>query len=116
MMLPNYVKTAGRNMGKRKLLSFINAFGLSIGIAFCILIYLLNKQYVVLAIVAFAIATPLSWHAMHQWMTNFQYSITISWHIFVLSMVGGLLIALLTVSYHAIKSASINPTETLKYE
>lgn len=80
------------------------------------IIYLLNKQYVVLAIIAFAIATPLSWHVMHQWMANFQYGISISWHIFVLSMVGGLLIALLTVSYHAIKSASINPTETLKYE
>ncbi|MDX1628000.1 MAG: ABC transporter permease, partial [Fulvivirga sp.] len=40
MMLNNYLKITGRNMAKRKMFSFINAFGLSIGIAFCILIYL----------------------------------------------------------------------------
>ena len=78
--------------------------------------FLLNRQYVGLAMIAFVLATPLSWYIMHQWMANFKYSISISWQIFALSMVGGLLIALLTVSYHAIKTALINPTETLKYE
>jgi len=78
--------------------------------------FLLNKRYVALALIAFAMAIPLSWYVMHQWMANFQYSIDISWRIFALSMLGGLFIALITVSYHATKIALINPTETLKYE
>ena len=77
---------------------------------------LLNKQYVWLATLAFVIAAPASWYIMDQWLADFKFAITLSWELFALSMVGGLAIALLTVSYHAIKTALVNPADTLKYE
>lgn len=79
--------------------------------------FLLNKQFIVLAIVAFAIAAPLSWWFITNWyMKDFTYKVALSWDLFVLSMGAGLLLALATVSYHAIKAALINPADTLKYE
>jgi putative ABC transport system permease protein len=77
---------------------------------------LLNRQYVWLALIAFAIAIPVSWYAMNKWLADFQFKIAIGWEIFVVSMIAGLLAALLTVSYHAIRAALVNPAETLKYE
>jgi putative ABC transport system permease protein len=78
---------------------------------------LLNKQYIWLSLIAFALATPASWYVMqHWWLADFQFKITLGWQLFVISALGGLFVALLTVSYHAIKTALINPAETLKYE
>jgi putative ABC transport system permease protein len=78
---------------------------------------LLNKQYIYLAFVAFAIAAPLSWYIMTKWwLVDFQFRIEVGWELFVMSISGGLAIALLTVSYHSIKAASTNPAHTLKCE
>jgi putative ABC transport system permease protein len=77
---------------------------------------LLNRQYVWLAAIAFALAAPVSWYVMNKWLDSFQFKIVMGWELFAVSMLGGLLVALLTVSYHAIKAALINPAETLKYE
>jgi putative ABC transport system permease protein len=77
---------------------------------------LLNKQYVWLALIAFALAAPASWYIMNKWLADFKFKITIGWELFAVSMLAGLAIALITVSYHAIKAALVNPAETLKYE
>lgn len=77
---------------------------------------MLNKQYVWLAIIAFSLAAPVSWYVMTKWLGSFKYAITMSWELFAVSMFAGLILALFTVSYHAIKAALINPAETLKYE
>ena len=77
---------------------------------------LLNKQYLWLAAIAFTLAVPLSWYVMNKWLSSFKFAITIGWELFAVSILCGLLIALLTVSYHAIKAALVNPAETLKYE
>jgi putative ABC transport system permease protein len=77
---------------------------------------LLNKQYVWLSLIAFVLAVPLSWYVMSQWLASFKFAIAISWDLFVISILSGLMIALLTVSYHAFKTALVNPAETLKYE
>jgi putative ABC transport system permease protein len=77
---------------------------------------LLNKQYVWLAVIAFVLAAPASWYVMHKWLSDFEFAIPITWELFVISMAGGLFIALTTVSYHAIRTALINPAQTLKYE
>lgn len=78
--------------------------------------YLLNKQYVWLAIIAFSVASPMSWYVMDIWLSDFEFAISIGWEVFAMSMLAGLIVALSTVSYHAIKSALVNPAETLKYE
>jgi putative ABC transport system permease protein len=77
---------------------------------------LLNRQYVWLALIAFSLAAPLSWYFMNKWLDSFKYAITVSWELYAISMLAGLVLALLTVSYHAIKAALINPADTLKYE
>ncbi|MCA6073979.1 ABC transporter permease [Fulvivirga sedimenti] len=77
---------------------------------------LLNRQFIWLALISFIIATPLSYYLMNQWLSEFEFAVEISWQIFAISMLAGLSIALLTVSYHAIRAANINPSETLKYE
>lgn len=77
---------------------------------------LLNRQYVIYAFIAFALAIPLSWYAMTRWLGSFKFAITIGWEIFAVSLLSGLMIAMLTVSYHAVKAALINPAETLKHE
>lgn len=78
---------------------------------------LLNKQFIVLAVVAFSMAAPLSWWFITKWyMKDFTFKVPLTWDLFALSMGVGLLLALATVSYHAIKVALVNPAETLKYE
>jgi putative ABC transport system permease protein len=77
---------------------------------------LLNKQYVWLALIAFVLAAPASWYIMSKWLSDFQFKISMGWELFAISMLVGLAIAILTVSYHAIKAALVNPAETLKYE
>jgi putative ABC transport system permease protein len=77
---------------------------------------LLNKQYIWLAVIAFLLAAPASWYVMQKWLADFEFAITMGWELFAASMAIGLLIALLTVSYHAIKTGLSNPADTLKYE
>ncbi|MCB0488163.1 MAG: ABC transporter permease [Cyclobacteriaceae bacterium] len=77
---------------------------------------LLNKQFVWLSIIAFALAIPFSWYVMNKWLSGFEYRIEMDWMLFVVSTAMGTAIALVTVSYHALKAASTNPAETLKYE
>jgi putative ABC transport system permease protein len=69
-----------------------------------------------LSVTAFVIAAPLSWYAMDQWLSQFRFRIEMGWELFAASMIGGLIVALLAVSFHAVKAALINPADTLKYE
>jgi putative ABC transport system permease protein len=78
---------------------------------------LLNKQYIWLSLIAFAMAAPVSWYVMQEWwLKSFKFKIELGWELFAVSMLAGLIVALLTVSYHGIKAALVNPAETLKYE
>jgi len=78
---------------------------------------LMNKQYIGLSLIAFAIAVPASWYVMTKWwLSDFKFAIEVGWELFAISMISGLFIALVTVSYHSIKAAWINPADTLKYE
>ena len=77
---------------------------------------LLNRQYVWLSMIAFTIAIPFSWYVMNKWLSSFQFKIEMGWELFALSTMSGLMIALLTVSYHALRAMQVNPAETLKYE
>jgi len=77
---------------------------------------LLSKDFLVLVLVAFILASPLAWWAMHTWLQNFAFHIDVSWWVFALAGVLALLIALLTVSYQAIKVAIANPVKSLRTE
>lgn len=127
-----WMKIMGFSTGFAILISSLGLFGLSginavnrtkeigirkvMGAELLNIFILLNKQYMWLAVIAFVVAAPASWYVMSQWFSDFEFSITIGWELFAISMAGGLIIALLTVSYHAVRTALINPAETLKYE
>jgi putative ABC transport system permease protein len=77
---------------------------------------MLNKDFVKWVVVAFVIATPVAWYAMHKWLENFAYKTELSWWIFALAGVLALGIALLTVSWQSWRAATRNPVEALRYE
>ena len=69
-----------------------------------------------LILISAIIACPVAWYAMDNWLQNFAYRIEITWWMFALAGGIALVIALATVSYQAIKAATANPVESLKYE
>jgi len=77
---------------------------------------MLNRDFVKWVAIAFVIATPLAYYAMHKWLENFAYKTNLSWWIFALAGVLALGIALLTVSWQSWKAATRNPVEALRYE
>nr|MDA3880962.1 FtsX-like permease family protein [Prolixibacteraceae bacterium] len=77
---------------------------------------MLNKDFVKWVIIAFVIATPVAYYAMHKWLENFAYKTELSWWIFALAGVMALGIALITVSFQSWKAATRNPVEALRYE
>ncbi len=77
---------------------------------------LLSKDFLKLVFIAIIIATPVAWYFMHDWLQDFAYRIHISWFVFVATAIVALLIALLTVSFQAIKAAIANPVKSLRTE
>jgi putative ABC transport system permease protein len=67
-------------------------------------------------LIAIVIATPLSWWAMSKWLQGFAYRIPLSWWMFALAGSLAIMIALLTVSFQAIKAAISNPVKSLRTE
>ncbi len=82
------------------------------------IVFMLSKQYTKWVIVANIIAWPLAWYFMSDWLGNFAYSINLVeyWWIFIVSALMAIIIAILTVTYQAIKAAIANPVEAMKYE
>ena len=77
---------------------------------------LLSKEFIVLVVIALGIASPLAWWAMHSWLQGFAYSVPIGLWVFAVAGVLAILIALLTVSFQAIKAAVANPVKSLRTE
>jgi putative ABC transport system permease protein len=80
------------------------------------IVQMLSKDFVTLVILAFIIAAPIAWWAMRKWLEDFVYRIEIEWWVFALTFLLALAIALLTVSFQAIKAALANPINSLRNE
>jgi putative ABC transport system permease protein len=80
------------------------------------ILMMLNKEFLKWVAIAFVIATPIAWFAMHKWLENFAYRTELSWWIFALAGSLTLVISLLTVSWQSWKAATRNPVEALRYE
>ncbi|MGD9345817.1 MAG: ABC transporter permease [Candidatus Aminicenantes bacterium] len=76
----------------------------------------LSREFVFLVCVANAIAWPLAYLAMNEWLHNFAYRIKMDPFLFIYAGLVSTLLALLTVSYHTIKSALVNPVNSIRYE
>jgi len=75
---------------------------------------LLSKDFLILVVVAIAVASPLAWWAMNRWLADFAYRIDIEWWVFALAGTLSVGIALLTVSFQSVKAALTNPVKSLR--
>lgn len=80
------------------------------------LVGLLSFDFLKLVIIAIILATPIAWYIMNEWLSEFAYKITISWQIFLLTSFLAIIIALLTISFQAIKAAMVDPVKNLRVE
>ncbi|WP_349675751.1 ABC transporter permease, partial [Winogradskyella sp. UBA3174] len=80
------------------------------------LVKLLSKDFLKLVGISILIAIPMAWYGMDSWLQDYAYRIEIDWRIFLVAGVVALLIALVTVSFQAVKAALANPVDSLKTE
>ena len=113
-------------------ISFMGLFGLSsylteqrkreigvrkvLGSSIISILFMFYKEFLWLVIIASLIALPASWYFLERWLQEFVYRIDISAEPFVLSSILALAVALITVSYHIYRAASMNPVDALRAE
>lgn len=73
-------------------------------------------EYILLVLLALAIAVPLAIIVMNQWLQNFAYRVSITPVYFIVAGVAALLLTIISVSFHAIRTALTNPADVLRYE
>ena len=80
------------------------------------IVLMLSKDFVKYVLIAALIAWPLSWLAVHKWLQDYAYRISISWWIFLVAVMIAVIIALATTSFQAIRAAVANPVQSLRTE
>jgi putative ABC transport system permease protein len=80
------------------------------------IVSMLSKDFLKLVLLASVIAFPVSWWVMNKWLQDFAYRIHVSWWVFVLATALAISIAIITVSFQAIKAALTNPVKNLRTE
>jgi len=80
------------------------------------IVTLLGKDFLILVLVGFALAIPVTVYVMDQWLENFAYRTDISFGIFALAGSMAVIIALATVSWQSIRAAIANPVNSLRSE
>ncbi|HXB10020.1 MAG TPA: FtsX-like permease family protein, partial [Puia sp.] len=77
---------------------------------------MLSRDFVLMVLIALVISSPIAWYFMHHWLQDYNYRTSMSWWIFALAGLSAVVIALLTVSFHAIRAALANPVKALRSE
>ncbi|MCX6216994.1 ABC transporter permease [Spirosoma sp.] len=80
------------------------------------IVFILSQDFVRLVVLAIVIATPPAWFFMQKWLDSYSYRIEISVWVFILVGLAAIFIALVTVSFHSIKAALMNPVKSLRTE
>jgi putative ABC transport system permease protein len=80
------------------------------------IVVLISKDFIKLVVIASLIAFPVAWIFMNSWLQGFAYRVNISWRVFIIAGVATTIIALLTISFQAIRAAYMNPIKSLKTE
>ncbi|HEY4291073.1 MAG TPA: ABC transporter permease [Puia sp.] len=95
-----------REIGIRKVLG-ADVFGI---------VRLLSTDFLKLVLLAFVLAAPVAWFAMTKWLEDFAYRISIGWGVFLLAAFLALTITIITISFRAIRAATVNPVKSLRSE
>ncbi|WPU95422.1 ABC transporter permease [Mucilaginibacter sabulilitoris] len=77
---------------------------------------MLSADFIRLVGIAFIIASPLAWYAMHKWLQGFAYREAIQWWVIAVAGLGAIIIAFITISSQSIKAALSNPVDSLRSE
>ncbi len=80
------------------------------------ILFLFSKEFLLLIGIAFLIATPLAYYFMHGWLQDFVYRVNISWWVIALSGLIAVAVAMITISFKAVKAAVANPVKSLRSE
>ncbi len=80
------------------------------------IIVLLTKEFVKWVLIANIVAWPLAYYAGERWLQTFAYRMKMGWELFLVAAVLAFVIAVVTVSYQAMKAAAVNPVDSLRYE
>lgn len=80
------------------------------------IVYLFSREFILLIGIAFIIACPITWYFVHDWLQQYAYRTALSWWVFAGAGVLAMLIALVTVSFKALKAAATNPVDNLRAE
>jgi putative ABC transport system permease protein len=80
------------------------------------MVSLLSRDFLKLVLLSLLISVPVSWLAAGKWLQHYPYRISLSWWIFAMAALLVALIALATVSFHAVKAAMANPANSLRSE
>ena len=80
------------------------------------IVTMIAKDFLRLVFIASVLAFPIAWWAMHKWLQDFAYRVNISWWVFVIAGVTAVAIAIITVSFQAIRAAIANPVKSLRTE
>ncbi|MBN8851761.1 MAG: macrolide export ATP-binding/permease MacB [Sphingobacteriales bacterium 50-39] len=80
------------------------------------IVTLLSKDFLILVAIAALIAFPVAWYAMHNWLADFAYRISIHWWIFLVAGILASAVALITISFQAIRAATAPPVKSLRTE
>ncbi len=78
-----------------------------------VIVRLISKEFLILVIISMAIAFPISWYVMSNWLENYVYSISLGFMLFFIPGLIAVVLTLLTISYHAYRAAITNPADTL---
>jgi putative ABC transport system permease protein len=87
-----------------------------LGASLLSIVTLFSKEFVLLISIAFVLAAPIGYYAMHNWLQNYAYHITINAGVFIIAVIASLIIAAFTIGYQAIKAALVNPVKSLRSE
>ena len=80
------------------------------------IVYLFTREFAVLIAIAFLIASPIAWYFMHRWLQDYAFRLPITWWIFLAGGAASLTVALITISFNAMKAARANPVKSLRTE
>ena len=80
------------------------------------IVWELSKDFLVLVFISIFIASPFAYYFMNKWLSDFAYRIDIEWWYFGVAGISAILIAFITISFHAINAALMNPVKSLRSE